>query len=317
MKVAFFGTSDRSIPILESLKKNFELVLCVTKDDVKVGRHQILKEVEVKKWAKNNRVNFLTIDSMNAEMTEKIISTLKFQSVEIGIVADFSYIIPESVINIPKYKLVNIHFSLLPKYRGASPVQFAILNGDKSTGITVYIVDKGLDTGKIIFQKEFELVESENSRELYRRLFNEAALELPRVIIDYTKGTIKPKRQNENNATYTFSKTNPKTTFILKEDALINWDETAEKNYRVIKAFNPWPIAWTYLRELKNKRTKELLNIPKYTLRTGKSENIKIKIYDAKQENGRLKILELQVEGGKKISWGDFLNGYFEKKTEN
>src|SRR3990167_8094704 len=207
MKVAFFGTSDRSIPILESLKKNFELVLCVTKDDVKVGRHQTLKEVEVKRWAKNNRVNYLTISSTNAGIKEKVVNALNEQNVELGVVADFSFILPEKIINTPKHKLVNIHFSLLPKYRGASPIQFAILNKDKSTGITFYIVDKGLDTGKIIFQKEFELVESENSGELYRRLFNEAALELPRVIIDYTKGTIKPKRQNENNATYTFSKT--------------------------------------------------------------------------------------------------------------
>ena len=317
MKVAFFGTSDRSIPILESLKKNFELVLCVTKDDVKVGRHQTLKEVEVKRWAKNNRVNYLTISSTNAGMKEKVVNALNEQNVELGVVADFSFILPEKIINTPKHKLVNIHFSLLPKYRGASPVQFAILNGDKSTGITFYIVDKGLDTGEIIFQKEFELVESENSGELYRRLFNEAALELPKIINDYTNGLIKVKKQDESNATYTYSKTKPKTTFILKGDALINWDDSVEKIYGMIKAFNPWPIAWTHLKEFKNKRTKELLNILEYTLRTGKDENIKIKIYDSILENGKLKIIEIQVEGSKKMKWGDFLNGYFEKKTEN
>jgi len=317
MKVAFFGTSDRSIPILESLKKNFELVLCVTKDDVKVGRHQKLKEVFVKAWSKKNRVNYLTISSMNVGMTEKIILALKSQNVEIGIVADFSYIIPEVIINALKYKLVNIHFSLLPKYRGASPVQFAILNGDKSTGITFYIVDKGLDTGDIIFQKEFAIDESENSGELYKRLFNEAATELPRVINDYTNGIVKPKKQNGDEATYTYSKTKPKTTFILKKDALIDWKESVEKISRTIKAFNPWSIAWTNLKEFKNVRTKKLLNILEYTLRTEKDKDLKVKIYDSVLENGELKIMEIQVEGGKKMGWEDFLNGFFEKKTEN
>lgn len=309
IKVAFFGTSDRSIPILNVLNKNFDLVLCVTKSDSKVGRHQILKETGVKKWAKENRVNYVTTDSINPVSTEEIATRLIELNVEIAVVTDFSFIIPEKIINTPKYKMVNIHFSLLPKYRGANPVQAAILNGDKKTGITYYVVDKGLDTGPVLHQIEYELSGKETSGELYERLFEIAAENLPNIINGYIEGKIIPQEQNHSEATYCYSKTKPKSTFIYKEDAQIDWSDSVELIERQVRAYNPWPIAWTTLLELEGTNkvfgVNENLNFkPKIR------KDLKVKIYEAEIIDGKISIKNLQVEGGKIMSWQDFINGY-------
>ena len=187
-KIAFFGTSDRSVPILESLKDNFDLVLCVTKEDVLIGRHQTPKEVEVKRWAKENRVNFVTINESPKKEARRIIEQIKSSEVEIGVVADFGFIIPKEILDIFPKGIINIHFSLLPKYRGASPVQFAILNGDAQTGITYQLMEKTLDTGPIVDQITYKLNGKEASGELYRRLFNLSADYLPKVIKNYLDG---------------------------------------------------------------------------------------------------------------------------------
>ena len=234
MNVAFFGTSDRSISILETLKKHFNLTLCVTKSDAKAGRHLKLKETEVKRWAIKNRVKYLTIDNLNPETTAKVIEHILDSKITMGVMADFSFMIPETIINPPKYKIVNIHFSLLPKYRGASPVQAVILAGGDKTGITYYIMDKGMDTGDIIYQSEHALNQSETSGQLYKTLFEQAAVELPDVIDLYVQGKSHPAKQNHENASYTYSPTHPKNTFIFKEDAKIDWSQSDEKIERAV-----------------------------------------------------------------------------------
>ncbi|MBU1970609.1 methionyl-tRNA formyltransferase, partial [Patescibacteria group bacterium] len=120
-KVAFFGTSDRSLSLLESLKNNFELVLCVTKAQVLVGRHQIAQEPAVKRWANTNGVNLVTINKSLIREIDTIIEQIKSSKAEVGVVADFSFMLPPQIINIFPRGLINVHFSLLPKYRGASP----------------------------------------------------------------------------------------------------------------------------------------------------------------------------------------------------
>lgn len=215
-RIIFFGTSDRSLPILESLKSNFSLVLCVTKKNTKVGRKQVDKETEVKRWARENSIEVLEINSLKDDDLENVIKKIEKLDPDYGVVADFSFIIPRKVIDSFKSGIINVHFSLLPKYRGASPVQFAILNGDKTTGITYYLLDEKMDTGDILSQVEYKIGTKYTSRELYNILFQIAADELPKVIKNYSDGEIIPIKQNESLATYTISKTNPKHTFIFK-----------------------------------------------------------------------------------------------------
>lgn len=308
--VAFFGTSDRSIPILEALNTNFKLSLCVTKKDVKVGRNQECKETGVKVWAKANKVNFVEIDSLKDADLEKVTRALESEKVEYIIVADFSYIVPDQLLQ--KYensRIINIHFSLLPKYRGASPVQFAILNGDENTGITFQLVHRRMDAGAILYQIVYKMAYNETSGELYDTLFKISAEKLPQILANYFSGKTTPLAQDEEKATYTYSKTHPTHTFIYKEDAQINWKNGTEVIERQIRAFNPWPISWTYLKELENNSTLS----QKFKFKKHIDKELPVKIYETAVIERKLAIKTLQVAGKTKMTWKEFENGYMEK----
>ncbi len=307
MTIVFFGTSDRSAPILESLNSNFSLKLCITKDDVVVGRHQTPKETGVKSWAKQNGITFYPIKTNLKDEAEIVIEHIKSTGAELGVVADFGFIVPESILaSFPK-GLINVHFSLLPKYRGASPVQHAILNGDQLTGISYHLVEKSLDTGPILHQTECQLDFTETSGGLYTTLFTLAGKDLPKVITDYASGQLTPRKQDESKASYTYSPTHPKTTYIYKEDARIDWAKPVDKIERELRAFNPWPISWTSLNELVAAETKVagLTNLKRVADSTKT-----VKIYSAQLVEGKLHIEHIQVEGGKVLTWQEFANGY-------
>jgi methionyl-tRNA formyltransferase len=309
LKIIFFGTSDRSTPILEALKINFDLILCITKKDTKVGRQQTVKETEVKKWSKLNNIEFLEISSLKNDDLEYTIKKIEDLKPDYGVVADFGFIIPKKIINLMNGQIINIHFSLLPKYRGASPIQHAILNGDKITGITYYMLDEKMDTGDIIVQNEYIIDTDKTSGELYDILFETAAEKLPSVIKKLHSNKIKPTPQDNTKATYTFSSSHPNSTHIFKEDAKINWDRNPEKIERSIRAFNPWPIAWTTLEDIQNSNTLT----EKILLRAHIDKNLKVKIFKSHLENGKIKIDELQIEGKNKIRWEEFSNGYLKQ----
>ena len=308
-KIVFFGTSDRSLPILESLKSNFDLELCVTKKNTLFGRDQVEKETEVKRWATTNNVDTLLIDSLKDNNLEYVLDKIKSIKPDYGIVADFSFMIPKKVIETFNGNLINIHFSLLPKYRGASPVQHAILNGDEKTGITFYLLNEKMDDGDIISKIEYYIDSKYTSGELYDLLFKISADELPNVIKGYSLGELIPYKQLEEEATYTISKTNPKHTFIFKEDAQIDWKQPPEIIERSIRAYNPWPIAWSYLVELENSTCLS----EKIILKNHVNKNLKVKIFKAEILGKKLQIEEIQVEGKNKTEWKSFKNGYVEK----
>ena len=310
--VAFFGTSDRSIPILEVLKANFNLKLIITKDDVRFGRKQELKETQVKQWAKRNQVHFITIDKLSSDKSEEIIEQIKYLEIDLGIVADFSFIIPEKIINAFPFKMVNIHFSNLPKYRGASPVQFSILNGDLTTGIAFYILDKGLDTGEILEIVNFDIKPNDTADTLYENMFLKASELVPNVINKYIEGKLTPRPQNHEEATYTYSATNPKRTTIDKNDAYITSTFDQQRTDRFVRAFFPWPVAWTYVEKLV---ANPIFNLKNLNLKNKDVEKLRIKIYEGSVNENHYIPAKIQLEGGKIIDWKDFLNGYFEKVT--
>jgi len=308
IKIIFFSTSDRSLPILDAVVKNFDLAFCVTKKNSKIGRKQIEKETGVKTWAKKNNINYIEIDSLKDDDLEKVLKEINKVKPDLGVVADFSFIIPKKVIETFNNKIINVHFSLLPKYRGASPVQHAILNGDEITGVTFYILDEKMDTGDIIGQIEYRMTYKETSGELYDTLFEIASKKLPEIIQKLILGKITPLPQDEKNATYTFSKTNPKHTFVFKEDALIDWDKNNKEIERMIRAYNPWPTAWTYMGDLeKAKCFGREIKLKKYV-----NKDLKIKIFRANLKKDELHIEEIQVEGKNKITWEEFENGYLD-----
>jgi methionyl-tRNA formyltransferase len=308
LKIAFFGTSDRSIPILESLKNSFELSLCVTKEDVKVGRKQIVKSSGVKAWAVRNNVPIRKLTAVRKGRWSGVISLLKEYKITYGVVADFSFIIPKSVIDYFQGKLINIHFSLLPKYRGASPVQFAILNGDKKTGVTYQLVHEKLDQGNIVEQIEYILPQGETAGKVYTKMFDLAANNIAKVVYEHAQDVTIPTPQNEDEVTWTWSKTHPKRTTIYKEDAEIDWQEDSNHIYNAIRAYNPWPIAWTTLGKLES----GMQNMGQQArLKENVSKENAIKVYSAKiGAKGTLELDEVQVAGKRRMGWKDFSNGY-------
>lgn len=314
LKVAFFGTSNRSAAILDALKTNFDLKLCVTKTDTKVGRHQELKETGVKKWASKNGIYFIEIPGFKGDEAEKIIREIEEHQIELAIVCDFAFIIPYKLVEELHGKFINIHFSLLPKYRGASPVQFAILNGDEKTGITFLLVGLGMDDGDIITQYEYNISSNITSGELYDKLFVFAAEKIPETLNNYAQGVHKPVLQDISKATYTYPPSHPKSTYIYKEDARIDWSKTPQIIEREIRAYNPWPISWGRVGEIEQNNSLLYSNLK---LRPNLEKSLIVKIYSAELVEGKLKINEIQLEGKNKMSWETFKNGYLATAAAN
>lgn len=227
MTLVFLGSSDYCLPVLEALHKNFDLKLVVTRPDKPVGRKQILTPSVTKVWAIKNKIKFSEYLNINCDL---------------GIVADFGRIISEEEFNKSKLGTFNIHFSKLPDLRGASPIQSTLLRGDKTAWVTIFKIEKTLDTGPILDQREFPIFPDDTSRTLYTRLFEEVAKYLP--TLDFSKKLIPQK------GTPTFCKK------LTKNDGFVEYSSLLEpRTYNLFRAFYPWPGIWTIY---KNKRMKIL-----------------------------------------------------------
>jgi len=288
LKLIFIGTPEFGAIILEGLiKNNYKPVLVVTGLDKPVGRKQILTSSEVKVPAK--KYNILLFQPKKIKETELKIKKLK---PDLIITAAYGQVLPKEILEIPKHGCLNIHPSLLPKYRGASPIQTAILNGDEKTGITIYLMDKKIDHGPIIFSIKFKIPDNDNYQIISQKLAELSVKLLIKTIPKWINGGVKPKPQNESKATY--------TKIIKKEDGKINWNKSAQEIERQIKAFYPWPGSFTFIKKNNILRVKILkANVSK-----------KPKGLFVKCKKDYLIIDNLQLEGKKPITGQEFLRGY-------
>jgi len=294
MNIAFFSTSNRTLPLLKTLHKVSNVKLCITKEDVRVGRKQTLVENPIKIWARKNKVKCIQIKGSLSDVGSK--------NIDLGIVIDFGVIIPKNVIESFSGNLINIHFSLLPKYRGASPVQFAILNGDSKTGVTYQYIHEKMDEGDILRQIEYKMTNKETFGHLFLKLLDSVIEDIPTFINDYGKNKITPLPQDELKATYTFSKTNPKITTVSKEDAFIDFTEKPALIERMSRAFSPWPIVWTHLDHFSNLG---------YTLKNKEKGPLKVKLHEVGLLGGKkIEVVRIQPEGKSVMGWKSFANGY-------
>jgi len=235
------GTSDFGAAILQKLiNNNYGPVLVLTAPDKPVGRKKIITFSPVKQICQRNGIAVLQpVKTKEAE--EKI----RKLNPDLIIIAAYGQIIPKSIFEIPKLGALNIHPSLLPKYRGTSPIQTAILNGEKITGITVFLIDQLIDHGPIIAQKKYSIPENIYYKDLERELSKLASEFIVEIIPKWLKGKLKALPQEEKLATY--------TKIIKKEDGKINWNRPAIQIERQIRAFQPWPGTFTFW-ENKNKK---------------------------------------------------------------
>jgi len=264
----FWGTPDVASETLEILKENGYIPsLIITSPDKPQGRKMLITPTPVKVWAIENNIPYLQPEDLNEEFSNK----LKAISYKLSIVVAYGKIIPENIINMPKFGSINIHYSLLPKYRGASPVESVILNGDTETGITIQKMEYRMDTGPIIAVKKIEIKIDEKAPELRKRLIKIGGELLVKTLPDVIDEKINLILQDENEATYCKK--------IKKEDGEINLNNDSIKNYNKFRAYATWPRTFFF--------------------KDGK----RIIITDAKLENGNFIITKIIPEGGKEIDY--------------
>jgi len=234
-KLIFIGTAEFGLPAFEALTKdeNFEIVLVITQPDKPVGRKQIVTSSPIKISAEKKNITILQPNHI-IDIKEKI-SLLK---PDLIVVAAYAQLIPEEILNLPKYGCLNLHASLLPKYRGSAIIQAAILNGDEQTGLTIIKMDKGLDTGPIVAQTIIKIDDNDTAETLYNKLSAMGADFMVETVKKYIAGKITPKIQDSSQASYVKE--------ITKSDGLIDWKKPAVNLEKFIRAMNSWPMAWTW-----------------------------------------------------------------------
>ncbi len=234
-KIIYIGTAEFGLPSFQALlnEPDFEIPLVITQPDKPAGRKQILTSPPIKIEAEKRGITVLQPTHI-IDILEKI-SLLK---PDLIIVAAYAQLIPEAILNLPKYGCLNLHASLLPKYRGSAIIQAAILNGDEQTGVTIMKMDKGLDTGPILTQNAINIEENDTAGTLYDKLSAMSSDFLIKTVKKYLAGEIEPKMQDSSQASYAKE--------ITKSDGLINWKKPAAELEKFIRAMNPWPSAWTW-----------------------------------------------------------------------
>lgn len=317
MKTVFFGTPDYVLPVLDALKNaGYKIAAVVTQPPKPVGRKKVLTLSPVTKWAKQNEIPVI---EGSPKAIYPLLSTLHPHP-RLGILAAYGRIIPEEIIKFFPLGILNIHPSLLPKYRGASPVEAAIVAGEKQTGVTIIKLDKELDHGPIVSQLSEPILEDDTKTSLRQRLFEKGAEVLVQILPAYLEGRIELREQDHDKATF--------TTLLKKEHGFIppkylelaskgetfqaQWEIPFIKNYslvpsaqnleRFIRAFNPWPGAYTKLK-IKDEKLKILKLLKAHVeQRPGTQESRNLVTY---------LILDLvQLEGKNPVTWRQFKLGY-------
>ncbi|MFA6159928.1 MAG: methionyl-tRNA formyltransferase [Parcubacteria group bacterium] len=303
-KIIFMGTPEFAANILRvMLKERFDIISVYTQSDKKVGRKQILEKSVVKKVAEEYKIKVFEPKKFD----EDVVREIENQKPDLIVVSAYGKILPKDVLNIPKYGVINTHPSSLPKYRGASPIQNAILNGEKKTAATIMNLTEKVDAGDILKQEEVEIGDHETYPELSQRLSDISARLLIEIILLLIAGKIEPKKQNESEATF--------CQLIKKEDGKINWEEKAKDIYNRFRAFYIWPGIFTYFEKdnlnLRLKLNKISLdeNVKENDFENGKvfEENEVVKV---KTSKGNVILEEVQLEGKNKMQATDFVRGY-------
>lgn len=298
-KIMFMGTPDiAAVHLKKLIDENFNVVCCVTQPDKPRGRGHKLMPSEVKSVALSYNIPVFQPESLK---NEELLPILNSYKPDIILVVAYGKILPEYVLNFPRLGCINMHASLLPKYRGAAPIQWSVINGDKITGVTTMLMDKGLDTGDMLLQETIEIGEYETSEELFDRISILGASVLVKTINELEN--ITPKPQNDDLATY--------ASMITKEMGKINWCDDKRKIQKLICGMNSWPLAYT---NYKGENVK-VISVDYYEGDLN-GENGQIIRYEKKKgllvkcSDGGLWLKTIQFPGSKKMSVDDYLLGH-------
>lgn len=297
MKIIFMGTPDFAAASLEALiASRHEIQAVVTQPDKPKGRKGELTPSPVKVIAKREGIKVYQPLKVR---DEEFVKTLRAYNPDVMVVVAFGQIIPLSILKMPKYGCVNIHGSLLPKYRGAAPIQWAVLDGEKETGITTILMDEGIDTGDILLKKTIKIDTDETSGSLFDKLMALGAETILETLDELEKGNLTPTKQGESPTAY--------AKMLTKAMGLIDFTKPAKELDCFVRGMDPWPSAYTLLsgKTLKLWKVRAVEGSGK----AGSVIDIGKESFTIACGEGAIEVLEVQLEGKKRMSAGDFLKG--------
>lgn len=291
------GTPDFAVPCLEMLIKEHDVALVISQPDKPKGRGYVMTPPPVKEVAVKNEIPVYQPKSLK---TGEALDVIKSYDPDVIVVVAYGKILPKEILELPRYGCINVHASLLPKYRGAAPIQWSVINGDQVTGVTTMYMAEGLDTGDILLKSELEIGENDTAGEVHDKLSILGSELLKETLNKLAQGKLSPIKQNDKDSSY--------VSMLTKEMGRIDFDKSARQVHDLIRGMNPWPIAFTSF--------------------GGKM----IKIYESRMTSGNLcekpgtiickddvlvacgegaiEILEVQPEGKKRMTAKEFANGY-------
>ena len=306
MRVVFMGTPDFAVGTLEAIvEAGHEVVAVVTQPDKPKGRGGAMAMSAVKECAiKHN----LTVLQPVKAREESFVEELRTYNPDVIVVVAFGQLLPGSIIHMPKYGCINVHASLLPKYRGASPIQWAVLDGCEYSGVTTMQMDEGLDTGDILEVAKVKLDEKETGGSLFDRLSVVGAKLLVETLKKAESGELHPVKQDENEATY--------VKMLNKSFGLLDFTKKPEVLERMVRGLNPWPSAFTHIEGKLLKIWDASVEVTDDDKECGSVVTDQKTYFKVKCDGGYLVINELQLEGKKRMKTADFLRGYSVKDNE-
>lgn len=299
MRVVFLGTPDFACASLEALLKydKFEVVAVITQPDKRRGRSKIATECQAKAFAKGKGLEVYSFDRIRNSENIEILKKLK---PDVMVTAAYGQILSQKVLDVPRLGCINVHGSLLPKYRGAAPIQWAIINGEEKTGITTMLTERGLDCGDILLSEQVDILPDETAGELFDRLAKLGAKVLVDTLHAIDDGSLTPCKQCEDEATH--------YSMLCKEDGKIDWGKSASDVHNLVRGVNPWPGAYTTLggATIKIWKAKVVEGEDKEsgTITRGKDT------LDVACKEGTLRILTMQIPGKKRMITADVLRGF-------
>lgn len=306
MRIVFLGTPEFAVPSLNALASaRHDLIAVFTQPDRPKGRGNEISESPVKRAARALRVE---IHQPERIRRPEIVEQLKKLAADVMVVVGYGQIIPQSIIDLPQYGILNVHASLLPKYRGAAPIQWAIANGETETGVTIMQIDAGLDTGDILLKSQRVAIgPDETAPELSARLAALGAQLLLEVVAAIEHGNLSREKQNNAEATY--------APILTKEDGQVDWTRPAREIYNRLRGFTPWPGAYTSFRGqhliiVRAKPAEDSETSRMQPAAPGRLHIEKRRLFAECGIDTQLELLELQPSGKKRIVADAFLNGY-------
>lgn len=296
INIVFFGTPDFALTSLKKIcaDQKFNVQAVVTKPDAPRGRKKIMTQSVVADFADSKNIKVLKPEKMK---DDEFISEINSLKADFFVVVAYGKILPKQILELPKFGVINLHGSLLPKYRGAAPIQFSLLNGDDTTGVTTMLLDEGMDTGDMLLKEKIKIEKNDDYFSLSGKLSDIGADLLIKTLKTFDK--IKPEKQNEELATY--------TRMIEKNDGRFNYNEDVKTNFNRVRALSFWPVAFTDF----NGKTLKIYEAD-YEKRSDCVKN-EIKVLKNKIEicfyDGVLIPKVVKLEGKKKMNITDFVNG--------